>query len=71
MPAGMMQVSLSLVHLMHMVMLAWLLLAWASESAHYHFLASAAAATPCQYLCQLSNSAYMHLTSSPHPSASL
>ncbi|KAG6328792.1 hypothetical protein ID866_10297, partial [Astraeus odoratus] len=43
-PAGMMQVSLSLMHLMHTDMLAWLLLTWASESAHCHFLASAAAA---------------------------
>ncbi|KAG6327823.1 hypothetical protein ID866_11268 [Astraeus odoratus] len=61
MPAGMTQLSCSLVHLMHTIMLAQLLLAWASESAHCHFLASAAAATPCQYSCQSSNSMYMHL----------
>ncbi|KAG6326979.1 hypothetical protein ID866_12109 [Astraeus odoratus] len=47
MPAGMMQLSLSLVHLMHMDVLTRLLLAWASESACCHFLASAAAATVC------------------------
>ncbi|KAG6326283.1 hypothetical protein ID866_12807, partial [Astraeus odoratus] len=46
MHAGMMQLSHSFVHLMHMVVLAWLLLAWASESAHCCFLASAAVATP-------------------------
>ncbi|KAG6327457.1 hypothetical protein ID866_11634 [Astraeus odoratus] len=42
---GMLQVSLSLMHLMHMDMFVWLLLAWASESACCHFLASAAVAT--------------------------
>ncbi|KAG6327944.1 hypothetical protein ID866_11146 [Astraeus odoratus] len=35
-----MQVSLSLAHLMHTDMLTQLPLAWASESAHCHFLAS-------------------------------
>ncbi|KAG6329567.1 hypothetical protein ID866_9523 [Astraeus odoratus] len=44
-PTGIMQVSLSLAHLMHMDMLVQLLLAWTSESACCHFLASAAAAT--------------------------
>ncbi|KAG6327521.1 hypothetical protein ID866_11569 [Astraeus odoratus] len=39
------QVSLSLAHLMHMDAFVWLLLAWTSESAHCHFLASAAVAT--------------------------
>ncbi|KAG6327446.1 hypothetical protein ID866_11644 [Astraeus odoratus] len=53
-PVGMRHISPSLVHLTHMDMLAWLLLAWASESAHCHFLASAAAATSCQYLHQSS-----------------
>ncbi|KAG6328411.1 hypothetical protein ID866_10679 [Astraeus odoratus] len=60
-PAGMLQVSLSLMHLMHMDVFVWLLLTWASESARCHFLASAAAAMPCQYLCQSPSSAYMHL----------
>ncbi|KAG6327740.1 hypothetical protein ID866_11350 [Astraeus odoratus] len=44
-PAGIMQDSLSLAHLMHTDVFIQLLLAWASESAHCHFLASAAAAT--------------------------
>ncbi|KAG6329058.1 hypothetical protein ID866_10033 [Astraeus odoratus] len=39
------QVSLNLVHLMHMDVLIWLPLAWTSESACCCFLASAAAAT--------------------------
>ncbi|KAG6325827.1 hypothetical protein ID866_13262 [Astraeus odoratus] len=43
----MLQVSLSLTHLIHMDALAQLLLTWASESAHCCFLASAAAATLC------------------------
>ncbi|KAG6327257.1 hypothetical protein ID866_11831 [Astraeus odoratus] len=47
MPAGMMQVSFNLAHLMHADTLARLLLTWASESAHCRFLASAAAATVC------------------------
>ncbi|KAG6327914.1 hypothetical protein ID866_11175 [Astraeus odoratus] len=41
----MMHVKPSLAHLIHADMLAWLLLTWASESAHCHFLASAAATT--------------------------
>ncbi|KAG6328024.1 hypothetical protein ID866_11064 [Astraeus odoratus] len=61
MPAGMMQLSLSCMHLMHTDVLAQLPLAWASESAHCCFLASAAAAMPCQYSHQSSSSVYMHL----------
>ncbi|KAG6328065.1 hypothetical protein ID866_11023 [Astraeus odoratus] len=56
-----MQLSLSLVHLMHADAFAQLLLTWASESAYCCFLASAAAAMPCQYLHQSSSSTYMHL----------
>ncbi|KAG6326512.1 hypothetical protein ID866_12576 [Astraeus odoratus] len=52
MPTGMLQVSLSLTHLMHTDAFTHLLLTWASESAHCCSLASAAAATPCQYLHQ-------------------
>ncbi|KAG6330541.1 hypothetical protein ID866_8545 [Astraeus odoratus] len=70
MPAGIMQIGLSLTHLMHTDMLAQLLLAWASESAHCHFLASAAAAIVCQYSCQTSSSMYLHLVSSSWPSVS-
>ncbi|KAG6330217.1 hypothetical protein ID866_8872 [Astraeus odoratus] len=70
MPAGMTQLSLSLAHLVHTGTLTWLLLTWASESAHCHFLASVAAATVCQYSCQTSSSMYMHLTLPPQPSAS-
>ncbi|KAG6327105.1 hypothetical protein ID866_11983 [Astraeus odoratus] len=44
-PAGMLQVSLSLAHLMHTDAFVWLPLAWASESACCCFLASAAVAT--------------------------
>ncbi|KAG6328573.1 hypothetical protein ID866_10517 [Astraeus odoratus] len=47
MPTGMMQLRFNLVHWMHTDMLTWLLLAWTSESACCHFLASAAAATLC------------------------
>ncbi|KAG6327864.1 hypothetical protein ID866_11226 [Astraeus odoratus] len=43
-PVGMRHISPSLVHLTHADTPARLLLAWASESAHCHFLASAAAA---------------------------
>ncbi|KAG6329390.1 hypothetical protein ID866_9698 [Astraeus odoratus] len=43
----MMQLSLSLMHLMHTGMLTQLLLAWTLESAYCHFLAFATAATPC------------------------
>ncbi|KAG6331530.1 hypothetical protein ID866_7557 [Astraeus odoratus] len=57
----MLQVSLSLTHLMHTDVLAQLLLTWASKSAYCHFLASAAAAMLCQYLHQSSSSVYMHL----------
>ncbi|KAG6328216.1 hypothetical protein ID866_10873 [Astraeus odoratus] len=45
MPAGITQLSLSHMHLMHTGALTWLLLTWASESACCCFLASAAAAT--------------------------
>ncbi|KAG6328483.1 hypothetical protein ID866_10606 [Astraeus odoratus] len=45
MPAGMMQLSLRLAHLIHTDMLTQLPFTWASESAHCHFLASAAVAT--------------------------
>ncbi|KAG6326849.1 hypothetical protein ID866_12241 [Astraeus odoratus] len=38
-------VSPSLMHLMHMDMFTQLLFTWASDSAHCHFLAFAAAAT--------------------------
>ncbi|KAG6327299.1 hypothetical protein ID866_11789 [Astraeus odoratus] len=41
------QLSRSLVHLMHTDVFIRLPLAWASESARCHFLASAAAATVC------------------------
>ncbi|KAG6328109.1 hypothetical protein ID866_10980 [Astraeus odoratus] len=47
MPAGMMQLSHSLAHLMHTDAFAQLPLTWASESACCHFLASAAVATVC------------------------
>ncbi|KAG6330986.1 hypothetical protein ID866_8103 [Astraeus odoratus] len=43
----MMQLSHSLVHLMHTDTFVQLLLAWASESACCCFLAFAAAAIPC------------------------
>ncbi|KAG6327350.1 hypothetical protein ID866_11740 [Astraeus odoratus] len=46
-PAGIMQDSLSLVHLMHTDMFNWLLLACASDSVCCYFLASAAVATVC------------------------
>ncbi|KAG6327356.1 hypothetical protein ID866_11733 [Astraeus odoratus] len=61
MPTGIMQLSLSLVHLTHADTFTWLPLTWASESAHCHFLASAAAAMPCQYSHQSPSSMYMHL----------
>ncbi|KAG6326875.1 hypothetical protein ID866_12213 [Astraeus odoratus] len=64
------QLSLSHAHLMHTGAFAWLPLTWASESTHCHFLASAAAATLCQYSCQSSNNAYMHLVSSSQPPTS-
>ncbi|KAG6325896.1 hypothetical protein ID866_13193 [Astraeus odoratus] len=41
------QLSLSHAHLMHTDMLAWLPLAWASESVRCCFLVSTAAATNC------------------------
>ncbi|KAG6326259.1 hypothetical protein ID866_12831 [Astraeus odoratus] len=47
MPAGMMQVSFNLVHLMHTDVFVQLPLTWTSESAHCRFLASAAVATAC------------------------
>ncbi|KAG6330211.1 hypothetical protein ID866_8876 [Astraeus odoratus] len=47
MSAGMMQLSHSLVHLIHMDTFIQLLLAWASESAHCCFLTSAAVAICC------------------------
>ncbi|KAG6327635.1 hypothetical protein ID866_11453 [Astraeus odoratus] len=50
-----MQVRLSLAHLIHTDMLIQLLLSWTFESAHCHFLASAAVAITHQYL-------YQHLT---------
>ncbi|KAG6328419.1 hypothetical protein ID866_10669 [Astraeus odoratus] len=49
-PISMMHIKPNLAHLMHGDMFIQLLLAWASESAHCCFLASAAVATPCQYL---------------------
>ncbi|KAG6329394.1 hypothetical protein ID866_9694 [Astraeus odoratus] len=45
MPTGMTQLSFSHMHLMHTGTFAQLPLAWASESACCHFLASAAVAT--------------------------
>ncbi|KAG6327272.1 hypothetical protein ID866_11816 [Astraeus odoratus] len=62
-PTGMLQVSFSLAHLMHTDVLIQLLLAWTSESAHCHFLASAAAATIHQYSYRSSHGQYMHLIS--------
>ncbi|KAG6326560.1 hypothetical protein ID866_12530 [Astraeus odoratus] len=62
--------SPNLAHQTHTDMFIQLLLAWASESAHCRFLASAAATMLCQYSHQLSNSMYMHLASSPCPSVS-
>ncbi|KAG6326071.1 hypothetical protein ID866_13018 [Astraeus odoratus] len=43
----MMHISPSLAHLIQADMLVQLLLTWASESVHCHFLASAAVATIC------------------------
>ncbi|KAG6326605.1 hypothetical protein ID866_12481 [Astraeus odoratus] len=60
-PVGMRHESPSLAHLMHADTFTQLPLAWASESAHCRFLASAAAATPCQYSCQSPSSMYTHL----------
>ncbi|KAG6327318.1 hypothetical protein ID866_11769 [Astraeus odoratus] len=57
----MLQVSLSLTHLMHTDMFTWLLLTWTSESACCCFLASAAATMLHQYSHQSSSSTYMHL----------